>query len=54
MTPAVPPEQPSVPGRQHRPAGYERPEVEVLGTLAQLTLGIVPTKTDGVLPGSLI
>lgn len=32
---------------------YEPPEMIVLGTLAELTEGIVPTGTDGVLPGSL-
>ena len=34
--------------------GYEPPEVIVLGTSADLTQGIVPTSTDGVLPGSLL
>lgn len=32
---------------------YEPPEMIVLGTLAELTKGIVPTATDSVLPGSL-
>jgi hypothetical protein len=32
---------------------YEPPRVIVLGTLAELTEGIVPTATDSVLPGSM-
>ena len=32
---------------------YELPELTVLGSLTELTQGIVPTGTDGVLPGSL-
>ena len=32
---------------------YEPPEMIVLGTLAELTEGIVPTGVDSVLPGSL-
>lgn len=32
---------------------YEPPEMIVLGTLAELTEGIVPTNVDTVLPGSL-
>jgi hypothetical protein len=34
-------------------AGYERPVMTVLGTLAEMTKGIVPTSVDSVLPGSL-
>lgn len=33
---------------------YERPQVKVLGTLAELTQGIVPTSTDGFGPGSAL
>ena len=39
----------------HRePPAYEPPRVTKLGTLVQLTGGIVPLNTDGVLPGSII
>jgi hypothetical protein len=33
---------------------YERPQLTVLGTLADLTRGIVPTHTDGFGPGSAL
>lgn len=33
---------------------YEPPELTVLGSLTELTQGIVPTSTDGVLPGSIL
>lgn len=31
---------------------YERPALKVLGTLADLTQGIIPITVDGVGPGS--
>ena len=36
------------------PTPYEAPELTDLGSVADLTLGVVPTSTDGVLPGSLL
>ena len=35
------------------PTDYEPPEMIVLGTVAELSEGIVPTGVDSVLPGSL-
>ena len=40
--------------RPQAESGYERPVMRVLGTLVELTKGIVPTSTDGVLPGSIL
>ncbi|MGH9277493.1 MAG: lasso RiPP family leader peptide-containing protein [Acidimicrobiales bacterium] len=35
-------------------AGYQPPRLTVLGTVTELTRGVVPTTTDGVLPGSIL
>ena len=40
-------------GRPQAAADYERPVMKVLGTLAEMTKGIIPTSVDSVLPGSL-
>ena len=33
---------------------YEMPSLTPLGSFADLTKGVVPTSTDGVLPGSVL
>lgn len=48
------PEQPQAGQTSSPRPGYEPPRVTVLGSLAELTKGIVPTTTDGVLPGSIL
>jgi hypothetical protein len=42
------------PDEQDARRPYEPPEITVLGTLAELTAGVVPTTSDGVLPGSIL
>lgn len=41
--------------REQGPAkvSYERPELQVLGTLAEMTEGIAQTSLDGLGPGSV-
>jgi hypothetical protein len=36
------------------PQPYEPPQLTVLGSLAEMTLGHVAAKSDGINPGSLI
>ena len=36
-----------------RPKAYESPRLKVVGTVAEMTKGIIPTSVDTVLPGSL-
>jgi hypothetical protein len=36
------------------PGSYEKPQIWRLGTLADLTQGVVPITTDGVGPGSTV
>lgn len=33
---------------------YEPPKLTVVGTLAELSKGVVPTSTDGIGPGSIL
>jgi hypothetical protein len=48
------PEEPEPGERQQQPDDYEPPRLTVLGSLDELTRGVVPVTTDGVLPGSIL
>jgi hypothetical protein len=48
------PEEPEPGDRQNRPDDYEPPSLTVLGTLDELTKGVVPLTTDGFFPGSIV
>ena len=42
------------PDEQDARRPYEPPELTVLGTLAELTAGVVPVTSDGLGPGSIL
>ena len=48
------PEEPQGERQTGSRRGYEQPRLKVLGTIADITQGVVPTTTDGLGPGSII
>ena len=46
--------EPDEPDEKDARRPYEPPELTVLGTLAELTAGVVPVTSDGLGPGSIL